>query len=66
MAKTDEKEIVIAQDNYRVDKDVKDNFAFKCKSSEIESTDGQSVRDVIAEKLLKLYVENGDKVFELI
>jgi len=50
----------------RMDKKVNDDFARKCKDSDIKGVDGQSQREVILEMLVKHYNYKGDNLFNIL
>jgi len=51
---------------FRVDKTIYDDFVRKAKDSDLDSKEGQSQKEVIAERLLELYIENGDDLWKWI
>lgn len=50
----------------RMNKTVNDDYSRKCKDSKIKGVDGQSQKEVITEKLINLYLENGDACFDFL
>lgn len=50
----------------RSDKTIYDDFVRECKNSKIKGVNGQSQKEVIIEKLLMVYNQNGDNVFDFI
>jgi hypothetical protein len=51
---------------FRVDSETYNDFIRKTKDSNIKGVQGQSQKEIIAEKLLELYTKNGDALWEFL